>query len=157
MAKKRTQRQQQARRKQERKRVLTWVGIAAVIIAAFLLVVLLSGGGNTPQQSALPDTIDVDQAYEKYQDGTFVLDVRTQEEWDAFHAPEAVLIPLDELPNRVNEVPKDQEVVVVCRSGNRSQTGRDILRDAGYTQVTSMAGGMLAWGNAGYPLDGTAP
>jgi rhodanese-related sulfurtransferase len=61
---------------------------------------------------------------------------------------------LDELPSRVDEVPKDQEIVVVCRSGNRSQSGRDILQNAGFENVTSMSGGLNAWGAAGYPLEG---
>lgn len=152
MAKKVSKKKLAARKKEERKRVLTWVGIGAVIIVGFLAVVLLSSGGSSPQQSALPASISVDEAYAKYQEGAYVLDVRTQEEWDSFHAPEATLIPLDELPQRVNEVPKDQEVVVVCRSGNRSQAGRDILMDAGYTQVTSMNGGMNDWANANYPI-----
>jgi rhodanese-related sulfurtransferase len=51
----------------------------------------------------------------------------------------------------VVEVPPDQEIVVVCRSGNRSATCRDILPDAGLTHVTSMAGGMLDWQASGYP------
>jgi rhodanese-related sulfurtransferase len=50
----------------------------------------------------------------------------------------------------VNELPRDQEIVVVCRSGNRSQQGRDILLQAGFTQVTSMAGGLSQWRSAGY-------
>jgi rhodanese-related sulfurtransferase len=49
-------------------------------------------------------------------------------------------------------VPADKQVVVVCRSGNRSATGRDILLGAGLPSVTSMAGGVNDWGAAGYPL-----
>jgi rhodanese-related sulfurtransferase len=52
---------------------------------------------------------------------------------------------LGELPKRLNEVPKDREVVVVCRTGHRSAQGRDILLSAGFTKVTSMAGGMTQW------------
>ena len=76
-----------------------------------------------------------------YQSGTFVVDVRTQEEWDEYHVPNTTLIPLDQLPNRLSEVPKDKEIVVICRSGNRSQEGRDILLSAGYN-ATSMTGGV---------------
>jgi len=47
-------------------------------------------------------------------------------------------------------VPQDRQVVVVCRSGNRSAQGRDILLAAGYPSVTSMAGGMNDWTAAGY-------
>jgi rhodanese-related sulfurtransferase len=53
----------------------------------------------------------------------------------------------------VSEVPADQEIVVVCRSGNRSQSGRDILREAGLARVTSMAGGLKEWKAAGYPTE----
>ncbi|HSN95498.1 MAG TPA: rhodanese-like domain-containing protein, partial [Anaerolineaceae bacterium] len=55
------------------------------------------------------------------------------------------------LENRLVEVPKDTKIVVVCRSGNRSAQGRDILLKAGYENVTSMAGGMNDWVAAGYP------
>ena len=66
------------------------------------------------------------------------------------------LIPLDELPNRLSELPKDQEIVVICHSGNRSQQGRDILLNAGFN-ATSMTGGLLAWYDKGYPLYTTGP
>ena len=97
--------------------------------------------------------ISVQEAYQKFQQGAFLLDVRTPEEWNDFHAVGATLLPLEELPNRLSEVPRDREIVVVCRSGNRSQEGRDILRKAGYERVTSIAGGMNAWRDAGYPVE----
>ena len=81
-------------------------------------------------------------AAKKRDAGAFILDVRTPEEWNEYHVPGSTLIPIDELPKRVAEVPKDKEVVVVCRSGNRSATGRDVLLKAGYPQVTSLAGGL---------------
>jgi rhodanese-related sulfurtransferase len=112
---------------------------------------------KAPDAAVLPPNISVAQAYEKYQKGVYFLDVRTQSEWDAVHIPKATLIPLDELPNRLSEVPKDQEIVVVCRSGNRSQKGRDILKQAGFTQVISMDGGVNAWKSAGYPVEGNSP
>jgi rhodanese-related sulfurtransferase len=66
------------------------------------------------------------------------------------HIPDATLIPLGELVSRVSEVPRDRQVVVVCRSGNRSAEGRDILLRAGFPSVTSMAGGMNDWAASGY-------
>ena len=84
---------------------------------------------------ALPAEVSVAEAAAKRDAGAFILDVRTPDEWKDFHVPGSTLIPLDELPNRVAEVPKDKEVVVVCRSGNRSATGRDVLLKAGYPQV----------------------
>jgi len=77
--------------------------------------------------------------------------VRQPEEWNEFHVPGSTLIPLGELASRVDELPRDQEILVVCRSGNRSAQGRDILLEAGFTRVTSMAGGVTQWKAAGYP------
>jgi rhodanese-related sulfurtransferase len=86
-----------------------------------------------------------------YEEGTFLLDVRTPEEWNEYHAPNTTLIPLNELASRVDELPKDQPIVVVCRSGNRSQAGRDILLQAGFN-ATSMSGGLSEWRDSGYPI-----
>ncbi len=119
---------------------------------AALLVYLIAASGNAAP-TALASEVNVDQAHEMYQNGVFVLDVRTQEEWDEYHAPNTTLIPLDQLQARINEVPKDQEILVVCRSGNRSQQGRDILLAAGYN-ATSMAGGLREWYARGYPIEG---
>jgi rhodanese-related sulfurtransferase len=126
---------------------LTVVAIVALII---YLIASSTGGSAT---AATASEISVNQAFEKYQAGTFLLDVRTQEEWDEYHAPNTTLIPLDELPSRLSELPKDQEIVVICRSGNRSQQGRDILLDAGFN-ATSMAGGLKEWYASGYPTEG---
>ncbi len=125
---------------------------AIVLFVAFIVyLIATAGGGNTT--TGVANEVSVDKAYEMYQAGTFVVDVRTQEEWDEYHAPNTNLIPLDELEARLSEVPKDQEILVVCRSGNRSQQGRDILIAAGYN-ATSMAGGLKEWYAKGYPIEG---
>jgi phage shock protein E len=99
---------------------------------------------------------DIDVATAKSLQGqsdVVTLDVRTPEEYAAGHIPGVVLIPLDELPNRLDEVPKDKTIVVTCRSGNRSAQAADILRQAGYTDVHNMVGGITAWEQAGYPVE----
>ena len=131
----------------------TQIGLL-IVLGLIIYLILRAGGGtgsNTP--ASLPPDISVSEAFTKYQNGTFVLDVRTQEEWDEFHAPNTTLIPLDQLPSRLNELPRDREIVVVCRSGNRSQQGRDILLNAGFEQVTSMRGGLNEWRASGYPVE----
>lgn len=124
-----------------------WILLAAIVIAgaAYLLT------RNTPA-TGLPAEISVVSAYEKYNAGTFILDVRQPDEWAAGHIPNATLIPLGELESRLSEVPTDREVVIVCRSGNRSGQARDLLKNAGFTNVTSMAGGMNLWATSGYPV-----
>ncbi len=124
----------------------------AIVVIVIILIALSSGGGN----QGLAREINTDEAYQMYQNGAFVVDVRTQAEWDEYHAPNTTLIPLDQLPGRLAEVPKDREILVICRSGNRSQQGRDILLAAGYN-VTSMAGGLKEWYAKGYPTEGTPP
>jgi rhodanese-related sulfurtransferase len=129
-----------------------WWVIAAVLILA-LGGFWIAGKFNQPTGVAsLPPEITVSEAYQKYEQGVVLLDVRTPEEWNEFHAPNTTLIPLDQLAARVNELPQDQEIVIVCRSGNRSQQGRDILLQAGFEQVTSMQGGLNEWRAVGYPV-----
>lgn len=137
-----------AQRKSSSLPVWAWAGAAATIVlvlAAFFFWQSSGAGGG------LPAEIAVAQAAAKRDAGAFILDVRQPEEWNEYHVPGSTLIPLGELASRLNEVPRDREIVVVCRSGNRSQQGRDILQQAGFEQVTSMAGGLSEWRAAGYP------
>jgi rhodanese-related sulfurtransferase len=150
---KRMQRRAEKRRK-NRLTLLAVLAVVIVVLAGVLFAVL--SNGNAPvdaAQDALPPEINVNEAYQMVEDGAFLLDVRTLEEWNDFHAPQATLIPLDELANRADEVPKDRDIVVICRSGNRSQVGRDTLLAAGFVSVTSVAGGMNDWATAGYPTE----
>ncbi|MCS6992771.1 MAG: rhodanese-like domain-containing protein [Anaerolineales bacterium] len=126
------------------------LGIAVLVVVALIL------SGNAENNGKLGATISPQQAYALYQNGeAFFLDVREQEEWNEYHAPNTTLIPLGQLAARVGEipVPKDAPIVVVCRSGNRSDEGRDILRRAGFTNVTSMDGGLKTWRELGYPIE----
>lgn len=125
---------------------------AIVVVAFIALVVLVVSQLKPATQAEYPGEVTIAQAAEKREQGAFILDVREPQEWQQVHIPGATLIPLGELSSRVNEVPKDREVVVVCRSGNRSATGRDILRSAGFTRVTSMAGGVTQWQAQGLPV-----
>jgi rhodanese-related sulfurtransferase len=121
-----------------------------LVVALVIFLILQMGGGNNTR---LASTLSTSEAYELYQNGAFVLDVRTQEEWNEYHVPNTTLIPLDQLPARLGEVPRDRQIVVVCRSGNRSQQARDILLNAGFEQVTSMSGGLNEWRAGGYPIE----
>lgn len=81
----------------------------------------------------------------------FLLDVRTPEEFQEGHISGAVLIPLNELMNRLERVPKDKLVVCVCASGSRSSVATRQLEKSGY-QVKNMRGGMARWIHAGLPV-----
>ena len=79
---------------------------------------------------------------------TVILDVRTEEEYfgPLGHIDGSILIPINELENRLNELNdyKKNTIYVVCRSGNRSEFGKDILNENNFTAV-NVDGGMLNW------------
>ena len=146
-----SKKQQQYRKAHRQNQLLKWIGLGftavVIIIAVILLIPKISGNAH----------ISVDQAYQKYQQRSFFLDVRSHEEWDQVHIANSILIPLDELPNKINELPKGRDIVVVCLSGHRSEEGVTILRNAGFSRATCMTGGLTAWKAAGYPLEGSNP
>ena len=79
--------------------------------------------------------------------------MRTPAEWSASRINWAEHLPLsDILVDQLPDAQKDEELVLQCGSGYRSNIAASILRQAGYTQVKSLAGGVFAWSNAGYPL-----
>lgn len=82
-----------------------------------------------------------------------ILDVRTRYETDEERTrlDGAQLIPIDELRNRLAEIPKDKPVMTICRSGKRSVLASSILREAGWTQVANISGGLLRWQAEGLP------
>jgi len=106
------------------------------------------------QADPLPASIDVKQAATRQSQGAFLLDVREPVEFAEVHAKDATLIPLGQLQSRLSEIAqyKDKPVAVICRSGRRSATGADILRNAGFTQVANVEGGTNSWVSAGLPV-----
>ena len=134
----------------KRNLVWLWVSLAALLVAVVGILLLRP-------KTATSVEITPAQAYAKFQQGAFFLDVRSQDEWNQFHITGSTLIPLDQLPNRLSELPKDQDIVVVCLSGHRSQSGVTILQQAGFTRVSCLSGGLQAWTTAGYPVQGNAP
>lgn len=135
----------------QQKRNRQWISLGFAILAVLAVILLAK------PKSAQVIEISAAQAYQKYQQGMFILDVRTQEEWDLAHIENSSLVPLAELKNNLSELPRDREIVVVCRSGNRSREAVSILEEAGFSDVFSLKGGMIAWENAGYPLEKSSP
>lgn len=130
------------------------------IVWLFIVLLLAACGGGEAETAvsvdinALPDTVDVSTvAAIKDQEGVWVLDVREQSEYDEGHIPGVTLIPMGEVPNRLSEIPTDQQVIVTCRSGNRSGQITEYLREQGFTNVHNMEGGILAWQAAGFEVE----
>ena len=126
---------------------LLWAGLGIILVV--LAGIFLFKPKSAASADGLPLEISVSEASAMRDAGAFILDVREPNEWEQVHIPGATLIPLGQLASRVDELPKDQKIVVVCHSGNRSAKGRDTLLAAGFTQVTSMKGGMTQWEAAG--------
>ncbi|QNS02799.1 rhodanese-like domain-containing protein [Streptomyces xanthii] len=82
-----------------------------------------------------------------------LLDVREQEEWDAGHAPWAVLAPLSALASgdALPAAALGRPLVVICRSGNRSRRAVDLLRERG-AEAVDVVGGMQDWASSGHPV-----
>ena len=81
----------------------------------------------------------------------FILDVRQPEEFRAGHISGAKLIPLGELRQHMQELPKEREIVCVCASGSRSNSAARQLASAGFN-VINMKGGMFIWQQAALPV-----
>jgi adenylyltransferase/sulfurtransferase len=78
-------------------------------------------------------------------DELFLLDVRNPPEWAICKLEGSTFVPLNELPMRVEELPRDREMVVLCRSGVRSQWAIGFLKQQGFTMLHNLTGGILAW------------
>lgn len=80
-----------------------------------------------------------------------ILDVREDMEWEAGHIDGAQHIPLGQVPERYGEVPLDEDVYIICRSGGRSLKATAYLQNAGF-DVLNVIGGMGAWQDAEKPM-----
>ena len=83
-----------------------------------------------------------------------LIDVRGADEYAAGHVPGAMLLPLNTLTARVDEIPADGDVYLICRSGGRSAQAADYLeRQCGRVNLINVEGGTMAWAAAGYPVE----
>jgi rhodanese-related sulfurtransferase len=93
----------------------------------------------------------VSKAYSQF------IDVRTAEEYSSGHAARAVNIPLDTLSANLDKLERNEPVYVICQTGNRSGKAADLLKKAGFNNVNNVAGGTVAWQEAGLPMETRSP
>jgi rhodanese-related sulfurtransferase len=96
--------------------------------------------------------VDIDEFATQRDAGVPVVDVRNPDEYEEAHIPGVTLIPMGDLVERVDEVPADGTVLVVCAVGSRSQRAAEWLRAQGIDAV-NVAGGTMAWIDAGRPVE----
>jgi rhodanese-related sulfurtransferase len=75
---------------------------------------------------------------------SLIIDVREQHEWDYYHLPDSIHMPMRQIPNRLSEIPQDQHLYIICAHGVRSAVVTDFLLNQNYTKVYNVAGGMAA-------------
>jgi len=129
-----------------------------VVVAVLLLVAGCGGGAETATREAVIETISPAAAADLVAvppSGLVVLDVRTPEEFGAGRLAGAVNLDFyattfaDDLAGLDREAP----YLLYCRSGNRSAEAREMMRSLGFLEVHEIAGGIVAWAEAGLPLE----
>jgi adenylyltransferase/sulfurtransferase len=83
--------------------------------------------------------------YEKDSHQPFIVDVREPHEWDICHLPRAHLIPEGDMPARMHELDSADEIVLYCRTGVRSVRALKLLREAGFSKLKNLVGGISEW------------
>ena len=96
--------------------------------------------------------IDVDELAARLDGGARLIDVRQPDEFTAGHIPGATLVPLAEVPERLEAFSPTETNYLVCRSGVRSMRAAELLADRGF-DVVNVIGGTLAWQDSGRPTE----
>ena len=106
--------------------------------------------GAVPEVSAQ----DLKREISKTRGRPQLLDVRTDYEWRQAAIKGTLLVPVSILKSQVNALPFDRSkpVVAICRSAHRSIPAVRLLRNAGYSDVRQLEGGMLSWQSLNYPV-----
>lgn len=151
-------------------RYLIWVGLPLLIALFFVFTSDCCGIGNWGEDELVSDEHE-DEAVEYYEiypaevvkkiargEDVVLLDVRTVEENTEVRIQNSLLLPVQDLGAAsldligLGEEAKNKEIYVYCKSGSRSKQAYDIMTDLGYTNVKSIAGGMVHWQEDNYPF-----
>lgn len=144
-------------------KIIILLGVVAVI---FVLIFIRD---NNPKQSQVAQHEDGPvENYEIYpadvvkkienEEDFILLDVRTPEEYEEIHLENALLLPVGQMSQAtladvgLGEHAKDKEIIIYCRSGARSQQAYELMSSLGYTNIKSIAGGMVHWQEDSYPF-----
>ena len=133
--------------------------IFIILLSLFLFMICITIGCHNSKttetisdQNTISDsgfqTFAVKEAYDFINNSgrfPFVLDVRTKEEFEDSHIVGAYNIPVSELEQRLNEIPKSAPIVVYCKSGTRSRQAAEILANKGFKEIYDLLGGIESW------------
>lgn len=113
----------------------------------------LGKGGQNMEAPIAPEMTVEEFLRHRFAATPQIVDVREPDEWFAGRMPGSLLIPLGDIGRRMTELDPCRPVVTVCRSGRRSLYAAAELLAAGFRDVQSLAGGMIAWSEAGQPVE----
>lgn len=105
------------------------------------------GTSSKTSQKITPQDYQTTYANNKH----LLVDVRTAEEYNSGHIPGAINLALQDLPQKMDTLPKDQPIVVYCRSGARSNSAAQMLNEAGFDNIYDL-GGIQRWQSQGLPV-----
>jgi rhodanese-related sulfurtransferase len=120
--------------------------VALLCFSSLLLVESAPAAVREIQADTLKQLLTSDSAK------VFVLDVRTEREFAGGRLSGAKLVPMNDVPKRLGEIPKNRKIVVVCATGARSAAVARYLDEAGYPWVANLTGGIMNWMRAGLPV-----
>ena len=128
--------------------IIVIVAVAALTVAAGFYTVELW------KKDVDYGDVSIDTAIELMEDNPdiVILDVRTASEYSEGHIEDAINIPVNELETRLDELSKEDDILVYCRTRNRSSSAIQIMEDAGFTQLYHMHEGISVWTEQGYPV-----
>lgn len=130
----------------------------SIIVIAGVAILAVVAGIYTPRlmnwDKDSAEDVSIQEAIEliDQKPDLVIVDVRTVGEYEDGHIEGAINIPIDEFPTRLDELSKDDELLVYCRTGNRSSSAVTILLDSGYTKIYHMHEGISVWIQQGHPV-----
>lgn len=130
------------------------LSLAAILCALFAIFALPAAGEDaTPEEAP---NITAAELHAQREAGTAptVIDVRTPEEYSTGHIPGALNIPHDQVAKRISELDDPNGVALYCMVGPRARKGESALLAAGHPAVLHLDGGLAAWKQAGFPIEG---
>lgn len=141
----------QRKQQKQTNNYLKWFALIGVVLVVITGAVILIGGDDA-NANVINERISPAEYQSDFDTKEHVLvDVRTPQEYNQGMIENAININVEELASRVDELPKDEPIVLYCRSGNRSAQAAQILEDAGFTEVYDL-GGVIDWTAQGNSL-----
>jgi len=139
------------------RRIVLFVFLALVVCGCKTAPVSKTDSGVPDAAASVKDVSPAEAQAAVSKPYSQFVDVRTPEEYSSGHAARSINIPLDTLSANLDRLEKNEPVYVICETGGRSQSAALILKNAGFNNVLSVAGGTAAWRQANLPMETKPP